>query len=124
MDGGMAGAVVDGQMDLKLGGETVVLTANLFAGRAICRHFGGVQAALNRVAAGDIEAFIVIVRAGLGIKADADAKAQDIDERVFRGGILSLTSPLTEFLLSVANGGRPVGGAEPEAAGPPGKGDS
>lgn len=119
----MTGAVVDGQMDLKLGGETVTLTANLFAGRAICRHFGGVQAALNRVAAGDIEAFIAIVRAGLGIATEAEAKVQNIDERVFRGGILSLTSPLTEFLLSVANGGRPVGGAEPEAATTPGKED-
>lgn len=122
MDGGTVTTLADGEMEVPLHGGTVVLTSNLLACKILCRQFGGIQAALQRVAAGDVEALILIVRAGLGITSDAQAKAQDIDERVFRTGILVLTSPLTEFLLNTANGGKTM--AESEAAAAPGKGDT
>lgn len=125
MDGGSVSALAAGEMEVPLYGGAVVLTSNLLACKLLSRHFGGVQPAMTRVAAGDIEAFILVVRAGLGIANDAEARARDVDERVFRTGILTLTSPLTDFLINTANGGKPIGAedAEPEAASPPGKED-
>lgn len=114
-------AVHDGALDIPLDGGTVTLTANLFAAKGICRHFGGFQESLNRIAAGDIEAMIAVVRYGLGVKSEAEARK--LEEPVFRTGILKLTSPLTEFLLVCANGGKAIG-AEADTPETPGKGDT
>jgi hypothetical protein len=108
--------LADGEISVPFGEHTATLTANLFAAKGISRHFGGFQTAMNKVAAGDLDAFAVVVRYGMGIKSDAEAR--HIEEQVFRAGVLRLTAPLTEFVLICANGGKPIGdGAET----PPGK---
>lgn len=107
-------AVHDGEMAVPYGDGKVTLTANLFAAKGISRHFGGFQSAMNKVASGDLDAFTAVVRYGLGIRSDAEAK--DIESQVFRAGILRLTAPLTEFVLICANGGKPIdetGGVPP-----------
>lgn len=112
----MTMTVSEGEYAVPFGDETAVLTANLFAAKGISRHFGGFQAALNKVATGDLEAFIAVIRYGLGIRNDAEAAR--IEDKVFRAGILNLTAPLTEFVLMLANGGKPIGEtaqAEPAA---------
>jgi hypothetical protein len=112
--------VVDGEIDVPFADEKIRLTANLFAAKGISRHFGGFQQAMNKVGAGDLEAFIAVVRYGLGIRSDAEAKL--IEERVFRAGVLRLTAPLTEYVLILANGGKPISDRPPSAAEPaPGK---
>lgn len=121
MDGGATQApppVIDGAMSIPLDGSSATLTANLLAAKGICRHFGGFQAALNKVAAGDIEAMVAVVRCGLNVRDEGAER--DLEERVFASGVLRLTAPLTEFLLVCANGGRAIG-TEAEAAGTPGK---
>ena len=100
-------AVHDGEMQVPFGDVTVTLTANLFAAKGISHHFGGFQQALNKMAAGDLEAFIVVVRFGMGIKGETQTR--QIEELVFRAGVLRLTAPLTEFVLIAANGGKPIG---------------
>lgn len=98
-------AVHDGELRVMLDNDdSIVLTANLRAAKAISRHFGGFQAALNKMAAGDLEAFIAVVRFGVGeINEHA---ARRLEERVFQAGVLRLTAPLTEFVLICANGGK------------------
>jgi hypothetical protein len=99
-------AVHDGEMTIPLDQGTAVLTANLFAAKGLSRHFGGFQAALNRLAAGDLEAMFVVVRYGLGIKSDSQARG--LEDRVYRAGVFRLTAPLTEFVLICANGGKKI----------------
>jgi hypothetical protein len=125
MDGGMtddiaeaqAITVHDGEMQVPLGDGTVILTANLRAAKAISRHFGGFQQALNKMAAGDLEAFIAVVRFGVGDVNEHSARR--LEERVFQAGVLRLTAPLTEYVLICANGGKPIAEAAAETA--PGK---
>jgi hypothetical protein len=127
MDGGMtddiaeAIAVHDGEMQVPLGDGTVILTANLRAAKGISRHFGGFQQALNKMAAGDLEAFIAVVRFGVGDLA-SEHSAHRLEERVFQAGVLRLTAPLTEFVLICANGGKPIVDTAVESA--PGKADT
>lgn len=121
MDGGMTEpdrlaspetiAVVDGEMSIPLDNGTAVLIANLLAAKGICRHFGGIQQALNKIAQGDIEAMITVVRLAMNVRAGADAIA--LEDRVFRTGVLRLTAPLTEYLLVLANGGKQIGTEPP-----------
>lgn len=109
--------LMDGVIEIPLDGGTASLTANLYAATRISRHFGGFQEALNRIGKGDLEAMTTVVRFGMGLRTDAEARG--LDERVFAAGVLRLTSPLTEFLLVCANGGRPVGeGAETTGSAP------
>jgi hypothetical protein len=109
MDGGMIDqvTVADGEMTVPFGDDSVTLTANLAAAKGISRHFGGFQTALNKMAGGDLEAFIAVVRFGMNIKSEAETRR--IEELVFRAGVLRLTAPLTEFVLVCANGGKPIG---------------
>lgn len=110
-------SLTDGEIVIPMDGGTAVLTANLYAATRISRQFGGFQEALNRIGKGDLEAMTAVVRHGLGLKTDAEARG--LDERVFASGVLRLTAPLTEYLLVLANGGRSVGGeAEPPAVQP------
>jgi hypothetical protein len=110
-------SLTGGEIDIPMDGGSAVLTANLYAATRISRHFGGFQEALNRIGKGDLDAMTVVVRYGMGLKTDAEAKG--LDERVFAAGVLRLTSPLTEFLLVLANGGRSVSEeAEPPAVQP------
>lgn len=113
-------AVHDGEMTIPLGDDDrVILTANLRAAKAISRHFGGFQQAMNKVAAGDLEAFIAVMRHGIGDVSEASARR--LEERVFRAGVLRLTAPLTEFVLICANGGKPLSDLTESA---PGKDDA
>jgi hypothetical protein len=116
MDGGMTLTVSDGQMEVPFDGGTLTLTANLFAAKGISRHFGGFQAALNKMAAGDLDAFMAVMRYGAGISSDAEART--MEERVYRAGVLRLTAPLTEFVLICANGGKPLDSLAPSETEP------
>lgn len=111
--------VHDGEIVVPYGDGKATLTANLFAAKGISRHFGGFQTAMNKVTAGDLDAFAVVMRWGLGIRTETEAKA--VEEQVFRAGVLRLTAPLTEFVLICANGGKPIAEYAETAGAPPGK---
>jgi hypothetical protein len=99
--------LTEGNIDIPLAEGTATLSPTLYAATRVSKHFGGFQAALNRVSAGELDAITAVVRFGLGIKSDADAIG--LDEKVWQAGVLRLTAPITEFVLILANGGRPIG---------------
>lgn len=98
--------ITAGHITISLAGGQAELVPSLFAATKISQHFSGFQNAMNRVAGGDLEAITAVTRYGLGIRTDAEAAG--LDEKVYESGILRLTAPVTEFLLVLANGGRPL----------------
>jgi hypothetical protein len=105
--------ITAGQVAITLDGEPRHLTPTLNAATGISRQFGGLQAAQQRVLAQDLDAYVAIVRFGLGLRTDAEAKG--LAEKVFAAGVRDMALPLVEFLIILANGGKPVEDkAEPE----------
>lgn len=113
--------ILSGHVEIVLDGETVTLAPTLFAATHICKHFGGFQAAIGKISAFDLESYAAVIRGGLGYKTDKDAAG--LLDKVFAAGVLNLFTPLSEYLMILANGGKPLSapGAETDA---PGKGES
>lgn len=112
--------LLSGHVEIVLDGEKVTLAPTLFAATHICKHFGGFQAALSKVSAFDLESYAAVVRAGLGYKTDKEAFG--LLDKVFASGVLNLFTPLSDYLMILANGGKPLAPAAETDA--PGKGES
>lgn len=112
--------LLSGHVEIVLDGEKVTLAPTLFAATHICKHFGGFQAASAKLYAQDLESYAAVVRGGLGYKADKDAAG--LLDKVFASGTINLLYPLVEFVLILANGGKPLAPAAETDA--PGKGES
>lgn len=97
--------ILDGHVEILFAGGKATLSPTLYAATRISKAFGGFQPALNRVTAGDFEAISTVIRFGLGVP---DGDANGFDEKVYQAGVLRLTAPATEYLLMLANGGRPL----------------
>jgi len=95
-----------GQITVTLDGEEVVLKPTIAAAKNISRLLGGFQAAHQALFAQNLDAYVTVVRHGLGMKTEAEAKG--LEDRVFRTGLRALVGPLTDFILILANGGRPL----------------
>lgn len=89
---------------VKLGDEDVVLTPSSAAAAAVSRQFGGVSAAFDRIARIEIDAMTFVIAAGTG-KHDAKS-LKEIGSKVFDAGLVSLISPLSEFVGLLMSGGR------------------
>lgn len=96
-----------------LDGRGETLRPTLRAAREVNAGFGSFTEAYRKLAAFDLEAYIVIVAAGLG------KKPKDVEETVYRNGLPDLTEPLSEFVTLLANGGRPP--VKPEETPPKGE---
>jgi hypothetical protein len=95
-----------GNVEITLVGEKVTLRPTLRAMQTISKGSGGIIGAINDVAKFDFETIVNVVAIGLNKTAPGDVK--DIAERVYENGITDLIEPLTNFLVILANGGRPV----------------
>ena len=104
-----------GNVSIELDGETVVLRPSLRAAQTISRQAGGIIGAVQALRTLDLDALTGIIAAGLG------KEPKDISEAVWRTGAADLTPPATQFVMMLANGGRPAdgsaggeGGADPQ----------
>lgn len=104
--------ITSGEVEIELAGETKTLTCTLNAATRISRHFGGFQAAHQQLLGQNFDAYVVIIRHGLGLRTDAEIKA--LTEQVYRTGLSNLVVPLVDFVLMLANGGRPIEGLADE----------
>jgi hypothetical protein len=85
---------------IKLGGRVETLRATPRAFKAIDARFGNVNAALASLAAFEFGAYVAMVAAGLGRKAD-----EKLEEEVFEANLTSLIGPLSALCYALANGG-------------------
>lgn len=97
------------EVEVTLKGKSETLRCTLKAAKTVNAMAGGFQGALARLANMDQEAYFLIVAAGLG------KKQIDIEQSVYDTGITNLTEPLTSYVLSLANGGRPLVATEETA---------
>lgn len=97
--------ITSGQVSAPLGGDTVTLIPSIEAITSISRVFGGVDPAAKRVLALDIEAHATIITLGAGLKG---VEARGVAGHLYRQGIDQTVLPLTNYLLILRNGGRPL----------------
>lgn len=110
-------------VEIDLMGENVVLRATLDCARALSREGAGIygQGTLaDRLKRYDLDAYCFVVRAGLGLTGNA---VKDLDEQVFRTGMINLIGPLTKFVIGLGDpekrrgqeGDAPLGDAAAQA---------
>jgi len=94
------------ELEITLKGRPETLRCTLKAAKAVNAVAGGFQGALARLATMDQDAYFLIVAAGLG------KKPIDVEQAVYETGLTNLTEPLSNFVLMLANGGKPLVAAE------------
>lgn len=102
---------MDGEVKITLDGRPETLRCSLRSGKIVSAMSGGFQGALGRLANMDFEAYAAIVAAGL------NKRPAEIEEAVYATGLPELTEPLSQFVLLLANGGRPIGNSRGDNAG-------
>lgn len=90
------------EIEIKLKGKSETLRCTLKAAKSVNALAGGFQGALARLANMDQEAYFLIVAAGLG------KKPMEIEQAVYEAGLTNLTEPLSNYVLLLANGGKPL----------------
>lgn len=98
----MANAAI-GEVDIELNGKSETLKSTLKAAKAVNAH-GGFMNVLARLAAMDQDFYVLVVSAGLG------KKPGEVEEAVFKTGLPQLTEGLSDFVLLLTNGGKPLSG--------------
>lgn len=89
-----------GQVELRLGDETLTLKPTLAAIQKVCRHFGSVREGLAPVANMNLDAHVVVIAAGAGLSAREIA---ELPAKVVDAGMINLAGPLQEYLYVLMN---------------------
>ena len=92
-------AIGSSDVEIDLLGEKVVLRGTIEAALAISDAGGGVfgeGTLAERLKRYDLRAYIQIIRVGLGLGPNA---VKDLDEKVFRSGMVNLIGPLTKYVI-------------------------
>ena len=94
------------EVEITLKGKSETLRCTLKAAKSVNALAGGFQGALSCLATMDQDAYFLIVAAGLG------KRPVDVEQSVYESGLTNLTEPLSNFVLMLANGGKPLVAAE------------
>ena len=94
-------------------GNEVTLKPTLGAAITLSGGTGGLSRLNQRVADLEFSAIRSVIVAGLGGKG-----SKDLDELIFKAGLLSLSGACITFIHIVANGGRPLVDEEEEGETP------
>lgn len=89
-------------VEITLNGNAVTLRPTLAVAKAVNALGGGFQGAIFKIGALDFEMYAGIVAAGIG------KKVSEVEDDVFREGLITLTVPLVEFVTLLASGGKPL----------------
>lgn len=109
--GDIAVELLDSKGELK----ALTLKPSLQACQALSRINGGLVNLSSRVSALDLDSIVTVLAYGLGY-GGTKRPPKDFEERVYRTGLVALSTPCTQFVNIVANGGKPLAdkGSEPE----------
>jgi hypothetical protein len=106
----MANAAV-GEVDITLDGKVETLKSTPAAARRISGIAGGYVPVLGRIGAFDHNTYVQVVAAGL------DKKTGEVEDAVFRTGLLKLVDSLSEYVDYLINGGKPAALAKGSGSG-------
>ena len=93
-----------GDVPIVLDGEDFVLKPSLDCASTLSRQGGGFAGMSSRLATIDLDATVMVITQGLGLKGQ-DAK--EVPGKVYRTGVGELAGPCIRFVNNLANGGRP-----------------
>lgn len=93
-----------GTVEITLDGKEETLRSSLKAAKAVNAH-GGFMNVLGRLGAMDQDFYVLVVSAGL------DKKPSAIEAAVYNTGLTNLTQELSDYVLLLSNGGKPLSGA-------------
>ncbi|MGM4891269.1 hypothetical protein [Tardiphaga sp. 839_C3_N1_4] len=96
-------------VEIELNGKFETLRCTLKAGKLV-NSGGGFGEVLRKLAVFDMDAYVHVVAAGLG------RKPADVEEAVYKTGLVDLTEKLSEFVMLLANGGRPLAAGSGDGA--------
>lgn len=97
-----------GDIEIDLDGEVVVLKPSLAACTGICRAPGGIYgpgSVAERLARCDLDTMAMLIRLGLNIGPSA---VKELEGKIYRTGLVVVRDHLQDFIVIVANGGRPI----------------
>jgi hypothetical protein len=100
-----------GEVEITLDGKPATLKSTLAAAKRVNGIAGGYMAVLGRLGTMDHDAYVHVVAAGL------DKKPSEVEDDVFRTGLLNLTEPLSTFVEYLVNGGKPAAPAKGSGSG-------
>lgn len=95
-----------GEVQIKLGDETLTLRSTLRAAKEINSVLGNYTEAFRKVLAYDLSAFVAVVAAGAG------KTTREVELAVHSAGLPDLLKPVTDYLGLLSNGGRPLVAAD------------
>lgn len=98
------------EVEITLNGKTETLVVSLRAAR-IVNAGGGFGEAHRKLAVFDLNGYVTVIAAGL------NKKPSDIEEAVFKNGLVDLNEPLGQYINMLANGGRSLVAQETDAPG-------
>jgi hypothetical protein len=90
-------------VEITLGGDTVTLKPTLDCALTLSRMNAGIYGPGTigeRLVRYDLDAYVAVVRAGLGLTGNA---VKNLDELVFKAGMVNLLRPLTRFVISLGD---------------------
>lgn len=91
-----------GVHEIQLVGETIELSCTPNAAFKLSRSDGGIAGMFNKLRQMDIEAYLMVIRAGANL---SDKDSADLVAKVFRTGMMQLLVPLTDYLTLLCSGG-------------------
>lgn len=94
-----------GDVPFQLDGKDMVLAPSVQACLRISRIGGGLNAAVQRCLALDMDTICEIITAGLNLNP---TQAKMVPEAVYRTGLFNLSAPCIDFINIVGNGGQPL----------------
>jgi hypothetical protein len=107
-----------GDVEITLCGQSFTMKPTLNAGLSISRQAGGIRAAMDRVAAMDLDTVITVIRLGVGPEQSKSVK--NFDQLVFENGLTDadggLLGKCMEYLANLARGGKPLDTSSAEEA--------
>jgi hypothetical protein len=106
----MANAAI-GEVDITLNGKPTTLKSTLAAAKRVNGIAGGYMAVLGQLGTMNHDAYVQVVAAGM------DKKPSEVEDDVFRTGLLKLTEPLSTFVEYLVNGGKPAEAAKGSGSG-------
>lgn len=102
-----------GEMELQLGPDKITLRATPHALRTVLSKHEDLRTALQRVYMMNDSIMYDIIEAAVSDGKKA-INREALQTNVFEYGIINLVEPLTEYLMLLANGGKPVEGESDE----------
>lgn len=93
------------RVSVEIDGEEVVLIPSPAAILSLSAQYGGFQPLVRTLGQLDVQAMVAVVVAGLGLSG---REARDMTDAVAMSSSLELAPKLIEFVMILANGGRPL----------------